>query len=87
MQYLQHAARRAFCLHEKQFTVVTFITGRHPEARGAFLLSSVGSVQLISVVSGDLQHQTAVTQASLWFLYVPFMFAFSQIHFPGKMPG
>lgn len=67
----------AFCLYEKEFTVVTFITACHREARGAFLVSSLGSVGLISKlprVSGDLQHQTSVTQTSLWFLYMYFMF-------------
>lgn len=68
--------------------VVTFITACHREARGAFLLSGLGSVELISKLlleSGDLQHQTGVTKTSLWFLYVYFMLVvFFSIHFPGN---
>ena len=72
----------AFCLYEKEFVVVTFITACHREARAAFLVSSLDSVGLISKlprVSGDLQHQTSVTQTSLWFLYMYFMFFFQCI--------
>lgn len=37
----------AFRLCGKEFTVVTFITARHREARGPFLLSSLGRGGLI----------------------------------------
>lgn len=69
----------ALCLYEKEFMVMTFITACHREAHGAFLLSCLSSAGLISKwprVSGDLQHQTSVTQTSLWFLYMHFMLAF-----------
>lgn len=65
----------AFCLCGKEFTVVTFITKCHREARGAVLLSSHGRVGiifqngLVSRETCNMQHQTSVTQTSLWSLY------------------
>lgn len=62
----------AFCLRGKQFTVVTFITKCHREARGAVLLSSPGRVGLVfqnglvSPETCNVQHQASVTQTSLW---------------------
>lgn len=61
------------------------------ELTGPFYCHASATAGLISKgprVSGDLQHQTSVTQTSLWFLYAYFMlvFFFLSIHFPGKTP-
>lgn len=37
--------------------------------------------QRVLFVSGDLQHETSVTQASLWFLFVSFLWLFLQLIF------
>lgn len=76
----------AFCLHETEFMVVTFITACHREAHGAFLLSYLSSILLRFIskwprVSGDLQHQASVTQTSLWLLYMYFVWDFLHVFF------
>lgn len=51
---------------------------------GPFYCHASAAAGLISKrprVSGDLQHQTSVTQTSLWFLYMYFMFVFFFLFF------